>query len=51
MPEPPTFDKRWIVETLNRAYGATLTVELWEIAVRYGFTSWEALQFDALRVG
>jgi hypothetical protein len=47
MPEPPTFDKPRIVAMLNRKYGTTLSVELFEIAVTHRFTSWEVLAAEA----
>lgn len=49
MPDTPDFDKQQIVEVLNKQYGTTLCVELIEIAVTHGFTTWEALRRDAQR--
>ncbi len=52
MPESPDFDrfeKDQIVLVLNAQYHTTLSVEIVEIAVAHGFTSWTALQWDATR--
>ncbi len=53
MPDAPdyldAFEKQQIVSVLNDQYGTTLDVELVEVAVRFGFTTWEALQWDASR--
>jgi hypothetical protein len=52
MAETPGFDdfeKQQIVTVLNEQYQTTLSVELVEIAVTCGFTTWEALQWDASR--
>jgi hypothetical protein len=52
MAETPGFDafeKQQIVSVLNETLGTTLSVDMVEIAVTHGFTSWEALQWDASR--
>jgi hypothetical protein len=52
MPETPDFDKcdkQQIVSVLNKLYNTTLSVELIELAIARGFTSWNALSLDAQR--
>lgn len=46
-PSDLTGEKSRIVEILNRRYGTTLTVEIIEIAVSHGFSTWEALWREA----
>jgi hypothetical protein len=46
MPETPE-DKQRIVDALNRKYATTLPVDVLEIAVAAGFTSWRTLAADA----
>jgi hypothetical protein len=42
--------KQQIVDILNQRYATSLSLEMVEIAVAYGFTSWQALLIDALLV-
>lgn len=48
-PDVDAFDKQQIVAVLNEQNRTTLTVDLIEIAVARGFTSWPALRREAER--
>jgi hypothetical protein len=40
-------DKPFIVATLNRKYGATIDLALWERCIDAGLTDWDALWLQA----
>lgn len=44
-------EKRRIVSALNVRYRTTLDVDIVEVAVMYGFTSWPALLEDVQNTG
>lgn len=44
------YDKQQIVNTLNKRWVTTLSVEMIEVAVIHNFMSWEALQDEAQKI-